>query len=123
MNEQERILRSIRTALWTLVGFAGVAAIGIAIFFGVGAFICFDDDDSDNLQTIVVASTNITFMSARFDAAYLDSGSIRSPILPSRRRSQFTSLSLHASSPLGSRGRPSSSCSTTPWRHAEREQV
>jgi hypothetical protein len=60
MNEQTKLLRQVRAALWVLVAFAGIAAIGIAAFFGFLIFTCVGDDDSETTYTIVVARTNIT---------------------------------------------------------------
>ena len=59
MNEQDKLLRQVRVALWALVAFVGIAAIGIAVFFGFLIFTCVSDDDSETTYTIVVARTNI----------------------------------------------------------------
>ncbi len=58
MNEQEKLFRSIRAALWTLVVLVGIAATALAVFFGIGVT-CFLEDNDDDLYTIVAASTNI----------------------------------------------------------------
>jgi flagella basal body P-ring formation protein FlgA len=58
MNEQDRLLHSIRAALWTLVVLVGITAIGLGVFFGVGTY-CWVQDDDDGVYTIVAASTNI----------------------------------------------------------------
>jgi Flp pilus assembly protein CpaB len=58
MNEQDKLLKSIRAGVWTLVVLLGIGAMGMTVFFAVGTW-CWLEDEDDDVYTIVAASTNI----------------------------------------------------------------